>query len=103
MPITITFASGRIFGLDGRPITNLVNTHANGDHCYGNELVPDREEIYATLGIESPYIPWGIHPELLEIREQLEGGRLPSWQDVRTALATTWPMVSASVSPSRPK
>ncbi|MCP3936817.1 MAG: MBL fold metallo-hydrolase [Actinomycetia bacterium] len=21
------------------PITNLVNTHANGDHCYGNELV----------------------------------------------------------------
>jgi glyoxylase-like metal-dependent hydrolase (beta-lactamase superfamily II) len=22
-----------------RPITNLVNTHANGDHCYGNQLV----------------------------------------------------------------
>jgi glyoxylase-like metal-dependent hydrolase (beta-lactamase superfamily II) len=25
--------------LDGRPIANLVNTHANGDHCYGNQLV----------------------------------------------------------------
>lgn len=22
-----------------RPIANLVNTHANGDHCYGNQLV----------------------------------------------------------------
>jgi glyoxylase-like metal-dependent hydrolase (beta-lactamase superfamily II) len=32
-----------------RPIDTLVNTHANGDHCYGNELVPDRAEIYATV------------------------------------------------------
>ncbi|MEL6984472.1 MAG: MBL fold metallo-hydrolase, partial [Actinomycetota bacterium] len=23
----------------GRPIQTLVNTHANGDHCYGNQLV----------------------------------------------------------------
>jgi glyoxylase-like metal-dependent hydrolase (beta-lactamase superfamily II) len=22
-----------------RPITNIVNTHANGDHCYGNQLL----------------------------------------------------------------
>ncbi|MEA2171521.1 MAG: cyclase [Solirubrobacteraceae bacterium] len=32
-----------------RPIETLVNTHANGDHCYGNELVPDRATIYATV------------------------------------------------------
>jgi cyclase len=32
-----------------RPIDTLVNTHANGDHCYGNQLVPDRAEIYATV------------------------------------------------------
>jgi cyclase len=25
--------------VSNRPITTLVNTHANGDHCYGNELV----------------------------------------------------------------
>jgi glyoxylase-like metal-dependent hydrolase (beta-lactamase superfamily II) len=25
--------------VDTRPITNVVNTHANGDHCYGNQLV----------------------------------------------------------------
>ncbi len=27
------------------PIRNLVNTHANGDHCYGNELVTGAEII----------------------------------------------------------
>jgi cyclase len=34
---------------DTKPIGSLVNTHANGDHCYGNELVPDRATIYATV------------------------------------------------------
>jgi glyoxylase-like metal-dependent hydrolase (beta-lactamase superfamily II) len=29
----------------GRPIETLVNTHANGDHCYGNQLVSDAEII----------------------------------------------------------
>ncbi len=29
----------------GRPIKQLVNTHANGDHCYGNELVVGAEII----------------------------------------------------------
>ena len=29
------------------PIATLVNTHANGDHCYGNQLV-DHAEIIAT-------------------------------------------------------
>lgn len=27
------------------PISSVVNTHANGDHCYGNQLVRDREII----------------------------------------------------------
>lgn len=30
---------------DTRPIDTLVNTHANGDHCYGNQLVSDAEII----------------------------------------------------------
>ncbi|MFJ6572257.1 MBL fold metallo-hydrolase [Streptomyces sp. NPDC091292] len=29
------------------PIRHLVNTHANGDHCYGNQLVPPDTHIYA--------------------------------------------------------
>jgi Flp pilus assembly protein TadB len=31
--------------------------------------------------------------------EQLEAGRLPTWLKIRTALAATWPMVSASYVP----
>ena len=30
---------------DGRPITTVVNTHANGDHWFGNELVTGAEII----------------------------------------------------------
>ena len=29
----------------GRPIDVVVNTHANGDHCYGNSLVEDAQII----------------------------------------------------------
>lgn len=28
-----------------RPITTLVNTHANGDHCYGNQLITGAEVV----------------------------------------------------------
>ncbi len=34
------------------PIATLVNTHANGDHCYGNELVPGAEIIASTAAAE---------------------------------------------------
>jgi hypothetical protein len=30
---------------------------------------------YAELGIESPYVQWGLHPELLEAAEQATGGQ----------------------------
>ncbi len=30
------------------PIRSLVNTHANGDHCYGNQLVKDADIISST-------------------------------------------------------
>lgn len=31
--------------VSGAPISTVVNTHANGDHCYGNQLVADAEII----------------------------------------------------------
>jgi cyclase len=31
-----------------RPIGTLLNTHANGDHCWGNQLVPHDTEIVAS-------------------------------------------------------
>ncbi|MFB9903543.1 MBL fold metallo-hydrolase [Allokutzneria oryzae] len=33
--------------LGGRPITTAVNTHANGDHCFGNELLGADVRIHA--------------------------------------------------------
>ncbi|MEM8905746.1 MAG: MBL fold metallo-hydrolase [Actinomycetota bacterium] len=44
------------------PIGSLVNTHANGDHCYGNELV-DAAEIIATEACAEEMA--NVPPELL--------------------------------------
>jgi glyoxylase-like metal-dependent hydrolase (beta-lactamase superfamily II) len=37
---------------DGRPISTVVNTHANGDHTYGNQLVRDARVIASEAGAE---------------------------------------------------
>ncbi|WP_261555409.1 MBL fold metallo-hydrolase [Frankia tisae] len=34
-----------------RPISDLVNTHGNGDHCFGNVLVPEHTRIHAAPGV----------------------------------------------------
>ncbi len=36
----------------GAPIDTVVNTHANGDHCYGNELVASAEIIATAAAAE---------------------------------------------------
>jgi cyclase len=37
--------------LTGRsPIGQVLNTHGNGDHCYGNQLLPEEAEIIAAEG-----------------------------------------------------
>jgi glyoxylase-like metal-dependent hydrolase (beta-lactamase superfamily II) len=33
---------------DGSPIAAAVNTHGDGDHCFGNQLLPDGAALYAT-------------------------------------------------------
>jgi glyoxylase-like metal-dependent hydrolase (beta-lactamase superfamily II) len=60
----------------GRPISRVVNTHANGDHCFGNELIPDAEVIASrAAAAEMPETP----PSALgllsssEVREPLAG------------------------------
>ncbi len=49
------------------PIRSLVNTHANGDHCYGNELV-DSAEIVASVASaeEMDEVPAALLAALLE-------------------------------------
>jgi cyclase len=32
-----------------RPIRSVLNTHGNGDHCYGNQLLPAEAEIVASV------------------------------------------------------
>ncbi len=34
------------------PIGTVVNTHANGDHCYGNQLVGDAQIVATTAAAE---------------------------------------------------
>jgi glyoxylase-like metal-dependent hydrolase (beta-lactamase superfamily II) len=47
---------------DKRPITDAVNTHANGDHCFGNELLGRDVRIHASQE---------THDELHEVSPQM--------------------------------
>lgn len=59
---------------DSAPVSSLVNTHANGDHCYGNgEVVtrwPDVEIVASTATAEEmPAVP----PSMLDALNQAPG------------------------------
>ncbi len=43
LPLTRTMLDGMRSVTDDAPISTLVNTHANGDHCWGNQLVRNAE------------------------------------------------------------
>src|SRR4051794_3723091 len=45
------------------PIEQAMNTHANPDHCFGNDLLPTTTEIYASATTASEMSE--ISPELL--------------------------------------
>jgi cyclase len=80
-----------------RPIDAAVNTHGNGDHCFGNGALPAETAIYATAGAvagmrEEPpellrtLLAADLGPELNEFAERIFGpfqfegleARLPS-------------------------
>jgi len=48
VPLTRTMLDAMSSVTGSRPIRSVVNTHANGDHCWGNELVADAEIIAST-------------------------------------------------------
>ena len=51
----------------GAPIRTLVNTHANGDHCYGNELVTGAEIVASEASAEEmDEVPAALLAALLE-------------------------------------
>jgi glyoxylase-like metal-dependent hydrolase (beta-lactamase superfamily II) len=45
LDLTASMLSAMAGATSSAPIGTVVNTHANGDHCYGNQLVADREII----------------------------------------------------------
>ena len=45
LELTAAMLSAMADTTSAAPIGTVVNTHANGDHCYGNQLVADREII----------------------------------------------------------
>lgn len=57
-------------------INTLVNTHANGDHCYGNELVKGAEIVATTATAEElgEFAPAAFHNLMLAAHDKGEGG-----------------------------
>jgi glyoxylase-like metal-dependent hydrolase (beta-lactamase superfamily II) len=45
LKLTAAMLSSMSHAVHAAPIATVVNTHANGDHCYGNQLVRDAEII----------------------------------------------------------
>jgi cyclase len=51
VPLTRGMLDGMGTVTAGRPITAVVNTHANGDHWFGNQLVKDAEIIASSAAV----------------------------------------------------
>ncbi|MDN3354144.1 MBL fold metallo-hydrolase [Actinomadura sp. DC4] len=48
LPLTAEMLAAMSEITDRSPITDALNTHANGDHCYGNQLLAPEVRIHAT-------------------------------------------------------
>jgi glyoxylase-like metal-dependent hydrolase (beta-lactamase superfamily II) len=58
------------------PIRRLVNTHHNGDHCYGNELLPEAEIIaHRACREEMLKVPPGVIVSLMQAFGDTLAGR----------------------------
>ena len=80
----------RAAGIYGMIITAAVLAAA-GDHV---PTLPLTVSILVTL-----LVYWLAEEYAELLGERLKGRRLPTWPDIRAALASTWPMVSASYIP----
>jgi cyclase len=56
---------------DTRPIDAAMNTHGNGDHCFGNELLPADAAIYATVKASAEM--QATPPQLVNLLKTAEG------------------------------
>ncbi|HEX5657235.1 MAG TPA: MBL fold metallo-hydrolase, partial [Polyangiales bacterium] len=70
-----------LHSVNAAPIATVVNTHANGDHCWGNQLVNDAE-IISTRAAAAEMLE--LSPRLMATLVQasraiVRGGALASW------------------------
>ena len=56
---------------DRHPIDAAVNTHANPDHCFGNELLPSTAEIYASAATAAEISE--LSPQMLQALKSAPG------------------------------
>ena len=59
---------------DRSPIGAAMNTHGNGDHCFGNQLLPATAPIYATAAAAEEM--QAAPPELLHALSQTDVGKV---------------------------
>lgn len=71
VPLTRNMLEGMTTVTGTKPIQTVVNTHANGDHWYGNQLLSGREIIASSAA--STEMP-EVLPDRLEGLRQLPGG-----------------------------
>ena len=70
LPLTRAMLDGLAPLTAGAPIATLVNTHANGDHCYGNELVAEAEIVASEATAEEMA---EVTPEMLGALSAADG------------------------------
>ncbi|MEW9530189.1 MBL fold metallo-hydrolase [Microbispora sp. NPDC049125] len=70
LPLTREMLAAMADVTPGRPITDAVNTHGNGDHCFGNELLAPEVRIHA-----APEVAARMHGEAPEVITALLGTR----------------------------
>lgn len=80
LPLTRRMLEAMEVVTESRPIRTVVNTHANGDHCYGNQLVatPGVEIVASSAAaVEMDDVPPRALAALMDLAERLppETGR----------------------------
>jgi glyoxylase-like metal-dependent hydrolase (beta-lactamase superfamily II) len=67
-PMTAEMLAAMAAVTEGSPLTGALNTHANGDHCYGNALLAPEVTIHATAhtGHEMHDVPPALLGRLVE-------------------------------------
>ncbi|MCR1786732.1 MBL fold metallo-hydrolase [Nocardioides carbamazepini] len=77
LPLTTEMLDALAGLVEAAPIAGALNTHANGDHCFGNQLLGDDVKIHATRDTDHE-IHHGTTPERLQMLVSSDFGPVTS-------------------------